>query len=293
MNMSSEAPQNVGMSHGSVYPPFNSNSFNVSHANYAPPINFMQPSHNFNVNTAPNQGQFKTAPSSSLPYNQPYNPPPGYNRAIAQPNGNTLNDSMPSFQPPLPNPSFPKPNYNGSAPKMGQIMPNASAPFSANVNTCTTKSALLKTAVIPALSSFNEIHSLNLLMDDGGTRSFITTKVAKELNLPTVGEEQLDMTLFGNVCSGYQNFNIAEISILCADNSVITIYPVIVPVIATNMILQSNLIIDQYPQFKQLMFAPHVNDNLPFDIDILIGGDFYYQFYINACLLYTSPSPRD
>jgi hypothetical protein len=120
-----------------------------------------------------------------------------------------------------------------------------------------------------------------LYLDPGSTRSYITTNLARKLGLKTDAKFQLQNAVFGQLNRQAKECSkvMLPIPFQHGEHIAITAY-------ATDAIscpLQKlPLDLDRFPILKQIPLADTVATEIEYrSIDILIGGDYYYDFMTN------------
>jgi hypothetical protein len=115
------------------------------------------------------------------------------------------------------------------------------------------------------------------LFDTAGYRSFITTKLAKEIGAKILGDERVMLGAFGVSAREEKRYDLARLHVETPEGTK-TIYvgvtDSIVPPINRNPIRKT-----EYPGVWSWKFADDkVLSGEPMEIDFLIGADYYYQF---------------
>ncbi|MES9974415.1 MAG: DUF1759 domain-containing protein [Candidatus Thiodiazotropha sp.] len=132
---------------------------------------------------------------------------------------------------------------------------------------------LLKTAIGPVSSGQTSIDA-NILLDEGAQRSFITTDLARKLELVPTGKEALSISGFGDARGNMREFPTATVY-LQTEAETIPLDVLIVPDIAVPLkTYPSNT--KTMSHLKGLKLAhPAMNDGY-FEIMMLIGADYYW-----------------
>lgn len=132
---------------------------------------------------------------------------------------------------------------------------------------------LLKTAVTTAKSD-TRCAKVNIILDEGSQRSFITAKCASNLQLKSQSKEMVSIAPFGQnakATRALQNVNV----MLNTTGEEVIIKALIVPKISAPLKTCTSSILDM-PHLKGLKFADNVTDAF-MEIDILIGADHYWS----------------
>lgn len=137
-------------------------------------------------------------------------------------------------------------------------------------------SVLLKTAI--ATVSSNDIYTTTaVLFDEGAQRSFITEKLANELQLRRENTETLHLSSFGGDSSKMQHLDTTTVYLVTDSNQKIAVHVLIVPHISTPMTNHVKTAIDNYSYLRDLRLAhPATHDHL-FNMSMLIGADYYWE----------------
>lgn len=144
------------------------------------------------------------------------------------------------------------------------------------LHTSSRPDILLKTAVAPVCSD-SVCLDTNILMDEGAQRSFITRKLADVLQLKNEESEAIHLSAFGNYTFQPQRLDSATVYVVADDGEKIPIKVLIVPMIAkpiNNRFRQSTATLKY---LKGLKLAHPVTMETMFDIDLLIGADYYWD----------------
>ena len=148
----------------------------------------------------------------------------------------------------------------------------ASTPISAfHASVC-----LLKTA-ITEVSSYT-IAEGHILFDEGAQRSFIMQQLADELHLQPTSHETISVSLFGAQVSPSRSLAVAAMFVHALDGTRLQISVLIVPKLAAPIRNSVRTHLHTVPYFKSLPLAHPVTGDENFDISILIGADYYWQF---------------
>ncbi|XP_006825219.1 uncharacterized protein LOC102808985 [Saccoglossus kowalevskii] len=136
---------------------------------------------------------------------------------------------------------------------------------------------LLKTAVTEVFAG-SETATATILFDEGATRSFVTTYFADKLNAQTDKCEVINLATFGDNGSRARSFNVSTLSVHTITGKKKNISALVVPNISTptkNLITSSLL---ELPHLRNLNLAHPISGSESFEISILIGADYYWNF---------------
>ncbi|XP_055997117.1 uncharacterized protein LOC130047026 [Ostrea edulis] len=154
-----------------------------------------------------------------------------------------------------------------------------STPSSSIVSLHSTSSrssqVLLKTAVTEVQSRNGTECQANIMFDEGSQRSFINQKLASELQLEIIGKEVLNVSRFGSKKTEVCYLDRVRLTIIGEGNQCIPIDVLVVP--QTGVPIQTHLAeINQLPHLRHLKLAHANPSDQPFEIEILIGADYFW-----------------
>ncbi|XP_006814648.1 uncharacterized protein LOC102810052 [Saccoglossus kowalevskii] len=128
------------------------------------------------------------------------------------------------------------------------------------------------------VSAGGETATATILFDEGATRSFVTTNFADKLNAQTDKCEVINLATFGDNGSRARSFNVSTLSVHTITGKKKNISALVVPNISTptkNLITSSLL---ELPYLRNLNLAHPISGSESFEISILIGADYYWDF---------------
>ncbi|XP_070537449.1 uncharacterized protein [Ptychodera flava] len=133
---------------------------------------------------------------------------------------------------------------------------------------------LLKTAVTTAVNGNNRI-KVNVLLDEGSQRSFITDDCANLLKLQMQGTEKINLAPFGSTSNGIRAMNNTTVHLETVTGPNISVKVLIIPRISTPMRTHLTRSVLDLPHLKELNIAQRLGSEAA-EIDILIGADYYW-----------------
>ena len=136
---------------------------------------------------------------------------------------------------------------------------------------------LLKTAIAPVSSDQRNYKDGNILFDEGAQKGFITEELAGKLHIISTKEEKIETTGFGVNGTSKRNLRSARIYVQGKKSEVIPIDVLIVPKIA-NPIKTHRNVTTGLTYLKGLTLAHPTTHNENFEISLLIGADWYWDF---------------
>ncbi|XP_062615533.1 uncharacterized protein LOC134277232 [Saccostrea cucullata] len=147
---------------------------------------------------------------------------------------------------------------------------------------------LLKTAIAP-VSHENQTTDANILFDEGSRRSFITEKLANELEITRRKSEAIKLSTFGGNGS-VQYLDSATINLITDSGELIAINVLIVPSIASPLTSYHSSEVKRLPYLQGLKLADPVSIDSEFVISFLIGADFYWRIVENQVIRGSGPT---
>ena len=147
---------------------------------------------------------------------------------------------------------------------------------------------LLKTA-ISEVSASHLSADANILFDEGAQRSFITQKLADDIQIQHKGTEEINLATFGGSSQTLQRVPTATVSLKTSGRETIPIDVLIVPTIAASL---SNMPpeVTKLKYLKGLKLAHPVTQDGEFDISLLIGADPYWRIVQNHVVRGNGPT---
>ena len=173
---------------------------------------------------------------------------------------------------------LPNSSGNQSAPKPkgrrnGQLAPILLTCASVKQNS----TVMLKTATA-SISHGDVSMDCGILFDDGAMASFVTRDLANALKLVKIGERMMRLSVFGSEKTQRMSIDVVVLNIHCkVNNSIISIYACVVPTISKPFYYEP-VDMSKYPSICNLEYARDLSYRGEFEINILIGSDFYYRF---------------
>ncbi|XP_071176440.1 uncharacterized protein [Mytilus edulis] len=148
---------------------------------------------------------------------------------------------------------------------------------------------LLKTAVAPV--GGNRYVDTHILFDEGAQRSFVTEELASKIDLEILGTETIHLSAFESTDSKVRHLSRARVYVESINKTKIPVEVLVVPNIASPL---SNYIGNGIREFKYLkglrLAHPFTEDNSSFEISLLIGADFYWDFVEDTILRGNGPT---
>ncbi|XP_074657161.1 uncharacterized protein LOC141910324 [Tubulanus polymorphus] len=145
---------------------------------------------------------------------------------------------------------------------------------SSNNHSVQASSVLLKTAVA-RMAGQNESKICNILFDDGSQRTFVSRKVVDSLDLEIYARYSLKVSAFSSN-SQIRYFDVVDIRVHCIDGSTVTIQALVIDEITEPLLVPASTV--EIPEYKGLTLAHSIDHSESFEVELLIGADFYYQF---------------
>ena len=147
---------------------------------------------------------------------------------------------------------------------------------------------LLKTA-IANVSSSDSTAEAHIIFDEGAQRSFISQKLADELQLKPTGTDTVHLASFGQDSQSVRYIQTATAHLTTDRNEKIAIDVLIVPTIAVPLCnVQQEVTNLKY--LRGLKLAHPVTNESSFDISLLIGADSYWKIVQNRVVRGNGPT---
>ena len=154
--------------------------------------------------------------------------------------------------------------------------------------TQTRPNVLLKTAVANVSSSESTAEA-HILFDEGAQRSFISQKLADELQLKPTGTDTVHVASFGQNSQSVRYLQTAKVHLITDRSEKIAIDVLIVPTIAVPLCnIQQEVSTLKY--LHGLKLAHPVTTENSFEISLLIGADSYWKIVQNRVVRGNGPT---
>ncbi|XP_069118844.1 uncharacterized protein [Argopecten irradians] len=148
---------------------------------------------------------------------------------------------------------------------------------------------LLKTAIAPVWSEFQHA-TASILLDEGAQNSFMSEDLAKELNIETTGTTNMKIAAFGGSESQIRHLKTARIYIESVSGERIPIEVVILPKIAAPIEMKARINAAKLPYLRGLQLAHPVTHHEKFNINLLIGADYYWSIVQDKVIRGSGPT---
>ncbi|XP_065883974.1 uncharacterized protein [Dysidea avara] len=135
---------------------------------------------------------------------------------------------------------------------------------------------LLKTAIVTVVGTSLQTEA-NVLFDEGSQRSFLTEKLANDLELTPYRFENISLSSFGANKPLHKQMNTVSIRIRTPTGEMVPLSALVVPTIATPISNPLHTDVLQLPHLKGLPLAHPVTAAENFEISLLIGADHYWD----------------
>ena len=149
---------------------------------------------------------------------------------------------------------------------------------------------LFKTAKIPISTRTSGVIQAAVLFDEGANRTFVTEDFAKRLHADTNTTETIDLAAFGSKKKRLTSMKTAIFALHDNTGKKSEIEALLIPEISRDM---NNFVTPDLlslPHLKGLKFAHPVSTQERFDIDMLIGADYYWDFIGDKIIRGTGPT---
>lgn len=149
-----------------------------------------------------------------------------------------------------------------------------------------TPDVFLKTAITPICTESSSSDA-NILFVAGAQRSFITQKLAEELNLTRTGSALINLASFGD---SVRSMDTATVLLKTDSGSNIPMNVLIVPTIAVPLNIRLYKQAVDLPYLRQLKLAHPVPVDYISEISVLIGADYFWQIVENIVINGNGPT---
>ena len=145
-------------------------------------------------------------------------------------------------------------------------------------------SILLQTAIAP-VSVVHQCHpvvNMRMLFDSGSQRSYLSERARVKLNLLPKRKEKLFIKTFGQENEQLRECDVVEFCVRgLSEGSKVQMTALAVPLICSPLKDQAVQFAQQcYSPLADLELADHPSEDCDSEVDLLIGNDFYWSFFI-------------
>ncbi|XP_006821839.1 uncharacterized protein LOC100377489 [Saccoglossus kowalevskii] len=167
---------------------------------------------------------------------------------------------------------------------------NTCVHFTSTLNFAPKGPVLLKTAKIPVSVNNGTIVSATVLFDEGANRTFVTESFADKIHANTTRSENIDLASFGNKHTRIRSMKRGTFDLHTISGNKAKIDALLIPEISTSMSNHVDSELLTLPYLKGLRLAHPVSNDTCYDIDILIGADYYWNFVGNEVIRGKGPT---
>ena len=130
-----------------------------------------------------------------------------------------------------------------------------------------------------------------VFFDSGSNKSFVATRLKEQINPKVRRKEWLELTTFGNTSSKKSGLtDVAEFELFSlAGGKGIKVEAYVVPYISSVRSMCDDSIQSSYPHLQGLYFSDSKSSVNDFEVTILIGADYLWQFQ-NGCVIRGRPN---
>lgn len=115
-------------------------------------------------------------------------------------------------------------------------------------------------------------------MDSGSERTYVTSHLRDQLNLPTIRTESLKIKTFGATETQSTSCDVVELCIISEGNQTLRLTALVVPFICNPLTFQPiNYSVQSYNHLVGLELADSDETSDVLEIDMLIGSDSYWK----------------
>ena len=139
-------------------------------------------------------------------------------------------------------------------------------------------SVILQTAYVEATGHTRKKCKVTVLFDTGSDRSYISSKLVKQIDPEWAGAQHVAYSAFGSDCGGSSELrNLFHIELTCADRSCVTLLATEIPSICAP-VYRPEVPLHALRSFGELSFDVDRPESGEVQIDILIGLETYWRF---------------
>ena len=122
---------------------------------------------------------------------------------------------------------------------------------------------------------------VQLLLDVGSQKSYITHKLSENLALPILRKEKILIKTFGDERAKLTTCNVVQLCVECADGLNVYIDAYVVPLICSPVTNQCiEFARKNYPHLTDLPLADNSTGETSFEIELLIRANHYYSLVL-------------
>ena len=145
-------------------------------------------------------------------------------------------------------------------------------------------SILLQTAIAPVsvVHQWHPVVNMRILFDSGSQRSYLSERARAKLNLLPKRKEKLLIKTFGQENEQLRECDVVEFCVRgLSEGSKVQMTALAVPLICSPLKDQAVQFAQQcYSHLADLELADHPSEDCGSEVDLLIGNDFYWSFFI-------------
>ncbi len=152
---------------------------------------------------------------------------------------------------------------------------------------------LLKTASAKLWKDQHAVH-VNVLLDEGAQRSFVTEKIARLLQIDRSQciTEQISLATFGDTSPYKKHIPVTDFDLQLRKTGKLHMSTLIVPRISAPVKNYRNAAVASHDYLQNLLVADHADEDL-FEIDLLIGADYYWSIVEDTTVRGPGPTAVD
>ena len=118
-----------------------------------------------------------------------------------------------------------------------------------------------------------------LILDSGSQRSYVTTRVREQLNLPNERRQTIAIKTFGSSDEHTQSVDVVQLCVAAENGEEVQLSAFVVPLICDPLPRQCIAKAgNTYAHLKGLNLADHCTSDNDVVVDILVGSDHYWNF---------------
>jgi len=136
---------------------------------------------------------------------------------------------------------------------------------------------LFQTATAPVLVNYGNKQIARILFDTGAQRTLVSQSFADKVNAASKGHESIAISGIEDRYHSERRIHKVSLDIECRDGSVQSIDALVLSTITASLRSKNNQV-HRYKYLAELPLAHPKNTDERFEVDILIGSDYYWEF---------------
>lgn len=133
---------------------------------------------------------------------------------------------------------------------------------------------------------------VRVIFDSCSQRSYVSQRLHGTLQLPVIGSHNLLIKAFGDESPRLRSCELVQLSITSIDGMELYVNAYCVPTICSPLSDQAvRVAVQNYPHLQGLELADVPNKPGEVEVDVLIGADYYWNFFTGVARKGEKPGP--